>query len=353
VADGRTGLVVALQANYCSVELDQPGPGDCRRLLCTPRSRLSKTGQTICVGDLVQVDGIDWAAARGAVAQRLPRHSLLQRPAVANVSRVVVVVSLAEPALDPDQLTRFLITAEATGQPVLLVLSKADRLPQEAVALWCGRLRRWGYEPLVTSTQCGLGLEQLRAELGRPGIAVLCGPSGVGKSSLLNGLRPDLQLRVAAVSGRLQRGRHTTRHVELFAVAPGALLADTPGFNRPQLPADPAALAPLFPELRQRLGKARCLYADCLHLGEPGCTVGSDWDRHGLYSRCLADLQEEQAGLRRTGSGAIAAARDDGAGLRRRGDRLEPRLAPAWRQPSRRRQRQRLSSPDLADSDHP
>lgn len=358
MAEARAGLVVALQANYCWVELDQPLPGGSsglpvRRLLCTRRTRLGKTGQTICVGDRVQVDGIDGAAARAAVASREPRHSLLQRPAVANVSKVVVVASLAEPALDPLQLTRFLLTAEATGQPVQLVLSKADRLTSGELQAWQHRLRGWGYEPLLTSSRTGAGLDALRTTLSEPGIAVLCGPSGVGKSSLLNGLRPELELRVAAVSGRLQRGRHTTRHVELFALAPGALLADTPGFNRPELPTDPAALACLFPELRQRLAQDCCRYANCLHQGDPGCAAGSDWDRFDHYQQCLeAVLAEASREPLHKG--------ERGAGLKQRGHRIEPRLDQRLRQLSRRRLRQQveldepepLSPPGLADSDH-
>ncbi|QVL52985.1 MAG: ribosome small subunit-dependent GTPase A [Cyanobium sp. M30B3] len=337
----RFGLVVALQANYCWVELapaadqaDQP-----QRLLCTRRTRLAKSGQTICVGDRVRLEGIDWPSGRAAIAAVAARSSLVRRPAVANVSLVVVAVAVAEPALDPIQLTRFLITAEATGQPVLLVFSKADLLPEAAVSRWCARAAAWGYGALPVSCRNGRGLEALRERLSQPGLAVVCGPSGVGKSSLLNGLRPGLELQVGAVSGRLQRGRHTTRHVELFALAPGALVADTPGFNRPELPADPAQLAGLFPEVRQRLARASCQFRDCLHQGEPGCAVGSDWERHPWYSLCLQDLCAQQDRVQRQQRGAEP-------GIRQRGDRLEPRLSRQLRQPSRRRQRQLLRGED-------
>ncbi|MFM7239714.1 MAG: ribosome small subunit-dependent GTPase A [Cyanobium sp.] len=335
------GLVVAMQANYCWVDLvpaaAQAGQPQPQRLLCTRRTRLAKSGQTICVGDRVRLEGIDWSSGRAAIAAVELRSSLVRRPAVANVSLVVVVVAVAEPALDPIQLTRFLLTAEATGQPVLLVFSKADLLPELAVSQWSERAAAWGYGALPVSCRDGRGLEALRERLSQPGLAVVCGPSGVGKSSLLNGLRPGLELPVAAVSGRLQRGRHTTRHVELFALAPGALVADTPGFNRPDLPADPARLAGLFPEVRQRLARASCQFRDCLHQGEPGCAVGDDWERHPWYGLCLHDLLEQQDRLQRQGQ-----QRSGNQGLRQRGDRLEPRLSPQLRQPSRRRQRQRL-----------
>lgn len=332
------GLVVALLANYAWVALDQPGPGGVARLLCTRRTRLGKSGQQILSGDRVLVDGIDWVAGRGAVARVFERHSVLERPGVANVSRVVVVAALVEPALDPLQLTRFLITAEATGQSVLLVLSKADALPAADVAAWCERIRSWGYDPVAISTRTGLGLEILRKRLEQPGLTVLCGPSGVGKSSLLNALMPTLALRVGAVSGRLQRGRHTTRHVELFPLASGALVADTPGFNRPLLPPDPSALAGLFPELRSVLAAGGCRYSNCRHQGDEGCAIGSHWDRAALYGRCLADVDAE---AERQG-GALRAE----PGLRQRGSRLEPRLQSRLRQVSRRRQRQDLNQAD-------
>jgi ribosome biogenesis GTPase len=339
---GRSGLVVALQANYCWVALDQPGPQEQQRLLCTRRTRLGKSGQRICVGDRVRVDGIDWPAGRGAIAALEPRRNLLERPPVANIDQVVVVVALAEPAPDPLQITRFLLTAEACGRPVQLVLSKADLVTEAERRAWCERLALWGYDalPVALAEEPGsaaIGLETLRRRLCQSGIAVVCGPSGVGKSSLLNALLPSLELRVGRVSGRLRRGRHTTRHVELFPLpSPEAgggmtLLADTPGFNRPELPARPEDLAALFPELSERLERQSCRYSNCLHLGDPGCAAGRDWDRHPLYRQCLEEIQARAA---------EAVPRGAEAGLRRRGDRIEPRLQAQWRQTSRRRARQ-------------
>lgn len=337
------GLVVALQANYCWVQLEGPGPGGINRLLCTRRTRLAKTGQSICVGDRVQLEGIDWAAGRAAVAAVAERTSLLERPAVANVSRVVVVMALADPDPDPLQLTRFLLTAESTGRMVELVLAKADLLPAGELENWCRRLHGWGYGPLAVSAHSGQGLEQLRERLARPGVSVLCGPSGVGKSSLLNRLDPALALRTGAVSGRLRRGRHTTRHVELFPLGPGALVADTPGFNRPELPDDPAALAALFPELRQRLSQGRCRFSDCLHQGEPGCAASQPWDRQLHYDVCLRLIQARRQQERVTGP------RNEAPNERLRGNGPEPRLDPRLRQTSRRRCRQQTLRDELED----
>jgi ribosome biogenesis GTPase len=244
-----------------------------------------------------------------------PRRNLLPRPAVANVNRVMVVAPLVEPTLDPLQLTRFLVAAEATGAAVELVLTKADLVDAAALTASCQELESWGYPLWSLSTRTGLGLEPLRRRLAAlQGITVLCGPSGAGKSSLLNALAPGLDLRVAEVSGRLRRGRHTTRHVELFPLAElgqggggAALLADTPGFNRPELPADSASLAAAFPELRHRLAEAGCRFRNCRHLDDPGCAMGTAWVRYPLYRQCLAEVEErvrEQRGGRpRTGAG--------------------------------------------------
>ena len=181
------------------------------------------------------------------------------------------------------------VTAERTGLPVQVLLTKCDLLDEDRLALFRDRLRGWGYEPLLLSSETGLGMESLRRRLQDSALSVLCGPSGVGKSSLLNSLLPTLSLRVGALSGRLQRGRHTTRHVELFPLTQGSRVADTPGFNRPDLPEDPRELVMLFPELRDQLDPWPCRFRDCWHRGEPGCGVHRNWERYSLYTAGLEE----------------------------------------------------------------
>ncbi|QNG28262.1 ribosome small subunit-dependent GTPase A [Synechococcus sp. HK01-R] len=281
-------MVVALQANYLEVELDDPEAG--LRLLCTRRTRLAHRGAAVHVGDRVWVEAIDREHNRAVVAEVDPRSSWLTRPPVANVTAVVVALAVEQPAFDPDQASRFLLTAEQTGLQVHVLLSKCDLIPAEQQQALVERLRGWGYDPLAVSSRTGMGLETLRSRLAQGSLSVLCGPSGVGKSSLLNGLIPGLELRVAAVSGRLQRGRHTTRHVELHTLPSGARVADTPGFNRPELPGDVQNLEVLFPELRRRLEDQPCRFRDCLHRGEPGCGIDQDWDRYALYRRAVEEM---------------------------------------------------------------
>ena len=286
------GIVVALQANYLEVELDQAPEQGPSRLLCTRRTRLSHRGEVVSVGDRVRVEAIDPVQARAVVSGVEPRSSWLTRPQVANVSLVVVALAVDQPAFDPDQASRFLLTAERTGLPVQLLLTKGDLVEEDQRSALVERLMGWGYDALVVSSQTGEGVEVLSQRLKDTELAVLCGPSGVGKSSVLNCLMPHLALRVGAVSGRLQRGRHTTRHVELFSIAPGARVADTPGFNRPDLPDDPSELGVLFPELRAQLNPWPCRFRNCLHKQEPGCGINRDWERFAFYKDALQECSD-------------------------------------------------------------
>ncbi|NJK63812.1 MAG: ribosome small subunit-dependent GTPase A [Synechococcaceae cyanobacterium SM2_3_1] len=241
------GVVQAAQANFYRVGVTNTEGSDPRSLtanpstqaiLCTCRTRLKKMGYQVMVGDRVQfvlggeTTASDASDQRGAIIAIEPRSSLLSRPAIANLDQVMVVFALAEPELDPYRLSRFLVQAETTGLPVQLCLNKCDLLTQAEQQGWVERLRRWGYDPLLVSARTGEGVPEL-LQVCTDQISVLMGLSGVGKSSLLNRLVPDLNLPTQAVSGRLQQGRHTTRHVELFPLqGTSGWVADSPGFNQ-------------------------------------------------------------------------------------------------------------------------
>jgi ribosome biogenesis GTPase / thiamine phosphate phosphatase len=290
-----TGTVLAVQANYYRVRLHTNAQQSLplTQLLCTRRSRLKKIGQQVMVGDQVGIEEPDWMGGRGAIAQVLPRQTQLDRPSVANANQLLLVFALTEPILDPYQLSRFLVTAAATPLDTLLCLSKSDLVPLEDQHRWCDRLQSWGYQPLVISLKNQQGLTHLRAELNHK-LTIISGPSGVGKSSLINALIPSLNLQTGAVSERWGRGRHTTRHVELFELPTGGLLADTPGFNQPSLSGNPSELASCFPEAQQRLTEEHCQFKDCLHRDEPNCVVRGDWERYEYYLQFLADLIAQQ-----------------------------------------------------------
>jgi ribosome biogenesis GTPase len=355
------GTVIAVQANFYQVRLDPPvsidgknAPlADSPTLLCTRRTRLKKIGQQVMVGDRVVVDEPDWTDRRGAISEVFPRQTELNRPPVANADRILLVFALAEPDLDPASLTRFLVKAESTGLQVSLCLNKCDLVTPQKLEQWRDRLSGWGYEPMFISVRSGAVVQeatkrtQKEVSAKEPAfydltekiepysvtfeenpllansvdrlaplnpvhsplpnfllqhlqgkITVICGPSGVGKSSLINQLIPALNLRVNAVSGKLGRGRHTTRHVELFELPGGGLLADTPGFNQPALECDPSELAEYFPEARQRLALGSCQFSDCSHRDEPNCVVRGSWERYDYYLNFLSEAivrqQQEQ-----------------------------------------------------------
>lgn len=339
-----TGTVVAVQANFYWVQLD--GTWAFQRLLCTRRSRLKKIGQQVMVGDRVGIAEPDWQGQRGAISEIFSRSSSLDRPPVANATRILLVFSLARPTLDLHQLNRFLVKAESTELEVCLCLNKRDLVDDPTLSEWQQTLAAWGYgDALWVSVQQGWALDQLRDRL-TEGMTIVAGPSGVGKSSAINALIPETTLRVGAVSGKLERGRHTTRHVELFTLPSGGMIADTPGFNQPTLSCLPEALGGYFPEIRDRLaGGDRCHYADCLHRDEPGCQVRGDWPRYALYLTLLDEAIAYRDQQRATP--------DSEAALKRKTHRdghatYEPRLeTKKYRRQSRRSQHQILEAIDL------
>ncbi|HIK27588.1 MAG: small ribosomal subunit biogenesis GTPase RsgA [Oscillatoriaceae bacterium SKW80] len=288
------GTVLSVEANYYKVQLDIPLPHT-HHLLCTSRARLKKIGQQVMVGDRVLVEKPDWAGKRAAIAEILPRQTKLERPPIANVEQILLLFASAEPEPEPYQISRFLLKAESVGLTICLCFNKSDLVPESERLYWRARLNSWGYQPIFISLLTSMGLDELSAQL-QGKITVVAGPSGVGKSSLINRIIPGVNQRVGPVSSKLNRGRHTTRHVELFSLPTGGLLADTPGFNQPDLDCAPEKLALLFPEVRQRLAKNSCQFSDCLHRNEPNCVVRGNWERYEHYLEFLAQaLAHSQA----------------------------------------------------------
>lgn len=306
------GTVLAVQANFYRVKLDIADKGDKEEstpvsalsspsppppiLLCTRRTRLKKIGQQVMVGDRVVVEEPDWAGGRGAIGEVLSRKSELDRPAIANVNQILLVFAVADPPLEPYQLSRFLVKAESTGLDVVLCLNKCDLISKEQQVQIDERLLNWGYKSTFISVNNNINIVKVASQF-KDKITVISGPSGVGKSSLINALIPNANLRVGEVSGKLARGRHTTRHVELFELPSGGLLADTPGFNQPDLDSTPEELARYFPEVRQKLAVDSCRFSDCLHRDEPGCVVRGEWERYQHYLTFLEEAVARQTYL--------------------------------------------------------
>ena len=292
------GIVVALKANFLIVEIDYKNYKDDSvdqlyekiRLLCTRRSKLNYQGLFIDVGDIVCVESIDYNNKRAVISEVEPRKSFLKRPAVANVTLVSICISVDEPLFDMEQTSRFLLTAECANIEPLIILTKIDLITKNDLILYINKFKSWGYDCIPVSIHNSQGIDSLIERFRKTKLTVLAGPSGVGKTSLINHLIPTVSLPTSSVSKKLKRGTHTTRHVELFAIGNGSLLADTPGFNRPEIVCEPSDFAFLFPEFRTQLSNSQCKFRNCLHRDEPGCVIDKDLERYPFYRENLEEM---------------------------------------------------------------
>jgi ribosome biogenesis GTPase len=281
------GRVIKVEANFYSVAWCD------RILLCTLRANLKKAGETIKVGDRVQLENLH--EERPVIAAFEPRRNELQRPAVANVDQVLLVMSCLQPDFNPNLLDRLILAVRWEGLEPLICVSKADLLDQE-LEDWL-REEYAAFPLLLVSSATGQGVAELRRMLLQK-VSILAGPSGAGKSSLINQLNPDCALSTGAVNQKLGTGRHTTRHVSLHAIeAQGETgwIADSPGFSACDLPPlEPAQLAALYPEFAAYLGA--CAFSDCLHREETECAVknrcDTDSERYYNYLRLLQEVEE-------------------------------------------------------------
>lgn len=249
-----------------------------KEIICHPRGRLRLKGTSPAVGDDVNISMKD--DATGTIECILPRRNYIERPTVANVDQVVVVLA---PKPQPNWLLidRILVTAENLDMSCLIVVNKVDLLAEPYPALMHA-YQHSGYRILYVSTVAHKGMAELsRACAGH--INVFAGQSGVGKSSLLNQLCPGANLKTGEISEKRGFGRNTTQKVKLITLPHGGFVADTPGFNKLDLKAIPIDnIAAHFPEMLPYLG--HCYYATCLHRHEPNCAVKEACEQ-GLISR--------------------------------------------------------------------
>lgn len=263
---------------------------------CRGRGKLRHQKVSPLVGDRVEVtlseDGT------GAVEAVLPRRNQFKRPAVANIDQLVILCANVNPVSDPYLVDRVCAAAEGKGCQVVIAINKCDLDPGDDLAK---TYTAAGFPVVRLSAATGMGMDDLRALL-QGKVSAFTGNSGVGKSSVLNALEPSFALETGEVSDKLGRGRHTTRHVELFRVG-SALVADTPGFS--SLEADNMALpdkerlAESFREFRPYLD--RCRFVGCSHTKEKGCAVLEAVEagiiprtRHDSYARLYQEAKERR-----------------------------------------------------------
>lgn len=258
-----TGLIVKITGGFYYVDL-----GD-RILECRARGVFRKRETTPLVGDRAVAAVLP--NDKGYVMEILPRKNALQRPPVANLDRLILVVSVAEPAPNLLVLDKLIAICEHQDLEPALVFTKCDLADAGPYA---EIYRKAGFTVLETSVTGGRGAEAVRDLLAGK-VSAFCGNSGVGKSTLLNAICPALALSTAEISKKLGRGRHTTRHTELFLLENGGRVADTPGFSAVDLERLEVirkdALEFCFREFSPYQGK--CRFVGCSHTSEKGCAV--------------------------------------------------------------------------------
>lgn len=284
------GRVMRLRSGFYEIQLE-----DGREITCRPRGRLKRRRydevreDKIAMGDLVRIhiqpDGtgsIEGVEERGrALIRSAPTaRGEYKQVMLANPDQIVLVFACAQPEPRLRMLDRFLVICEQQEIPVLIAANKIDLIGEETAREMFSIYETLGYPVLYTSAESGAGVAALKEKLGGK-LSGLVGPSGVGKSSLLNAVQPDLGLAVSHVSESTSKGRHTTVVRSLFPLNDGGYVADLPGIRMLALwDIEPEELDGYFPDLRDLVQD--CQFSDCTHVNEPGCAVKAALDAKTL-----------------------------------------------------------------------
>lgn len=264
------GKIIRGIAGFYYVHVAQEGEAG-KIYECRAKGVLRRDRRKPLVGDNVEMDILDEEKYLGNIAGLLPRRSELIRPAVANVDQALIVFAVVKPQPNFNLLDRFLIMMEQQKLPCIICFNKLDLDDVQNGISYREIYSRCGYRTILVSTRTGEGIPELK-ELLSGRTTTVAGPSGVGKSSLVNCLQGNVRMEIGSISEKIERGKHTTRHSELIAVAEGTYILDTPGFSSLELfRLEKESLAGYYPEFAPE--EKHCRYAGCVHINEPVCGV--------------------------------------------------------------------------------
>ena len=259
---------------------------------CKAKGIFRKDGIKPLVGDDVEMDVIDDKTGEGNIIRILPRKSEIIRPAVANVDQALIVFAIARPEPNFNLLDRFLIMMQQKGLPCIIAFNKQDIASEAEQKELMDAYEKCGYEVIFISVHEGVGIDRLCEKL-KGKTSVVAGPSGVGKSSLLNKLHPEADMETGELSRKISRGRNTTRHSEMFYISAlsdeneSTYIFDTPGFTSLSLKDISAEELPLYyPEFEPY--EPFCRFGGCSHIAEPSCGVKDALEK-GEISRVRYD----------------------------------------------------------------
>jgi len=275
---------------YVDIQENETSTGN-KRFLCKSRKNIKYQRKYIFVGDKVLLTEINYKNKTAVIESLLERKNIIKRPAVANISDIYIIHSVEQPKLNYSQLSDFLINAESLMVKVSLILTKSDLISPERKAQLFEKFKNWGYEPRILSLTSNYELKDLIYELKTKQCSIFMGPSGVGKTTLLNKIIPHVNRATSAVSNKIKRGKNTTRNIELFHLSRKSYIVDTPGFNILNNYMKPRDIALLFPEFKNQINKngASCKFRDCLHIDEPGCNLNKKFERYKFYKILIRD----------------------------------------------------------------
>ena len=266
---------------------------------CKAKGIFRKDGIKPLVGDDVEIEILDEKDMEGNIMKILPRRNDLIRPAVANIDQALVVFAAAKPKPHFQLLDRFLVMMESKEIPAILCFNKSDIVDDAEIASLKEIYENCGYPLLFTSAKEETNIDELK-ELLRGKTTAIAGPSGVGKSSLINQLQSGVKMETGSISRKIERGKHTTRHSELIVLEEGSYIMDTPGFSSLYVgDMEKEELKYCFPEFSAYEGK--CRFNGCSHTHEPGCAVREAVEegkihrmRYEDYTFLYRELQEKK-----------------------------------------------------------